>query len=91
MFNTDLSAYDAEATLAFMERSRADAERIETGLIAAAAHWADLHAVLAGADARVALPGCERLVRIGGQGTPETAEFAAAKLGAVLGPASARR
>ena len=32
-----------------------------------------------------ALPGCERLIRLGGAGTPEVAEFATAELGAVLG------
>lgn len=84
MFDTDLSAYDAEATLAFVERSRAAVEGLETGLIAAAAHWADLHGHVDDADGSAALPGCEQLVPLGGDGTPQVAEFAPAEVGAIL-------
>ena len=45
-----------------------------------AAHWADLHGDV---DA-CSIPGAERLVAFGGDGTPEVAEFAAAELGVAL-------
>ena len=54
-------------------RNLLDAEELT-----AAAHWADLHGVL---DRSSALPGAERMVRFGGDGTPGVAEFAPAELG----------
>ena len=87
MFDIDFSRLDPDATLAFVGRSRAAADRLETGILAAAAHWADLHGVL---DADPddpdshALPGMEQLVQLGGAGTPVVAEFAPAELGAEL-------
>jgi hypothetical protein len=55
-----------------------------------AAHWADLHAGEALADerrrtGRRVLPGMERAKRLGADGTPLVAEFAAMELGALLG------
>lgn len=44
------------------------------------AHWADLH----GHVADCPVPGAERLVCLGGDGTPEIAEFAVAELGVAL-------
>ncbi len=87
MFDADLSGLDPVATLAFAARSRAEADRLEAGILAAAAHWADLHGVLDvdpdGPDGH-ALPGMEQLVQLGGDGTPAVAEFAPAELGAEL-------
>lgn len=79
----DLAAADALATA--VERRRT-ADRAEADLLALAAHWADLHAVLPGecaAGHRVA--GMQELVPLAGEGTPEVAEFAPAELGAALG------
>lgn len=74
----------AAALAAAMERRRV-ADGAEAELLGLAAHWADLHAVLPGEGARIAVPGMERLVRLAGEGTPEVAEFAPAELGAALG------
>ena len=80
MFDTDLDTFDAAETLRHVSALRTVAERADRALLVAAAHWADLHGVV---DATAsALPGTERLVRLGGEGTPEAAEFAAAELGA---------
>jgi Domain of unknown function (DUF222) len=48
-----------------------------------ASHWADLHGELDRASSP-ALPGAEQMIRFGGDGTPEVAEFAPCELGAVL-------
>jgi hypothetical protein len=82
MFDIDLSAFGAEATLRHVTALRAVAEQADRALLMSAAHWADLHGVVDAAP--TALPGTERLVRLGGDGTPEVAEFAAAELGAEL-------
>ena len=87
MFDIDLSRLDPDATLAFVGRSRAAADRLETGILAAAAHWADLHGALdpdPDSPDSHALPGMEQLVQLGGAGTPVVAEFAPAELGAEL-------
>lgn len=52
-------------------------------LLKIACHWADLNAVL-DSPVNTTIPGTERLVRLGGEGTPEVAEFATAELGAQL-------
>ncbi|MFY9914717.1 MAG: DUF222 domain-containing protein [Nocardioidaceae bacterium] len=83
MFDTDLSALDEPATLSFVETSRAAADRIEVDILKAATHWADLHSELARATSPL-LPGSEKLVLFGGDGTPGVAEFAPAELGVVL-------
>jgi hypothetical protein len=74
---------DADGTLTAVAAARAVSEWADRSILAAAAHWADLHGVLEAA--RVGLAGCERLVRLGGDGTAGVAEFAAAELGADLG------
>ena len=76
---------DPQGALAAATTRRRAADRAEAELLALAAHWADLHAVLPGTDAaRIAVPGMERLVRLAGEGTPEVAEFAPAELAAAL-------
>ncbi len=72
---------DADRTLSEVDDTRRAVNRAEARQLALAAHWADLHAVL---DTPAATPGGQRLVRLGGDGTPEVLEFAAAELGAVL-------
>jgi Domain of unknown function (DUF222) len=78
-----LEELDADATLVEVAGNRQAERRVQARRLWLAAHWADLHAVLT----RPGLtgPGVERLVRLGGDGTPEVAEFAPAELGAVLG------
>ncbi len=81
---------DAAGVLAVAVQRRRAADAAEADLLALAAHWADLHAVLRGQDAAGFESGClvggvERLVPLAGDGTPEVAEFAPAELGAALG------
>ena len=83
MFDTDLDALDEIATLSYVETARASADRAEVDILQAAAHWADLHGELARATSPL-LPGSEKLVQFGGDGTPSVAEFAPAELGVVL-------
>jgi hypothetical protein len=82
---------DADGTLAEAEAVRVAVIAAEVRQLDVAVHWADLHAVLtpppAAAAAAVAgrrVPGGERLVRLGGDGTPEIAEFAVAELAVSL-------
>jgi hypothetical protein len=82
MFDIDPSSLDADGTLRHVSALRAVAEQADRALLVSAAHWADLHGVVDAAPS--ALPGTERLVRLGGDGTPEVAEFASAALGAEL-------
>ena len=85
MFDTDVADLGPAATLAAAGQARAVADRAETRLLQVAAHWADLHAVLDRSPQGRSLPGMEQLVALGGQGTPQVAEFAPAELGAELG------
>jgi hypothetical protein len=48
-----------------------------------AAQWADLHGTIEAFPSGG--PGCERLITVGGDGTPQVGEFAPAEFGAVLG------
>ncbi|MGZ4476696.1 MAG: DUF222 domain-containing protein [Nocardioides sp.] len=88
----DLADLDPAAALSTAVARRRAADAAEAELLAIAAHWADLHAVLPGADvaaaglgAQLRIGGVERLVPLAGEGTPEVAEFAPAELGAALG------
>lgn len=84
-YHPDLGEKDARATLAYVADADAALHRAEVAKLGAAAHWADLHAVPGRPTGSVALPGCERRVRLGGAGTPEVAKFCTAELGAQLG------
>lgn len=85
MFDNVEDLDSAAALTRAVDRRRA-ADAAEAELLAIAAHWADLHAVLPGQDAAgFCVPGMERLVPLAGSGTPEVAEFAPAELGAALG------
>ena len=88
MFDTDLSALDETAILSHVEEVRVVAEQTEVRLLQAAACWADLHSELARATSPL-LPGSEKLVLFGGDGTPGVAEFAPAELGVVLATSTA--
>ena len=78
-----LDGLDADGTFVEAAATRQAERRVQAKQLWLAMHWADLHAVLArpGAVGK----GRERLVRLGGDGSPEVAEFAPAELGAVLG------
>lgn len=86
MFYSDMSGLDAGETLAYATQARAISDTGEIALLDAACHWADLHGYVedAGQEPGVSLPGMEDLVQLGGVGSPEVAEFAAAELGAQL-------
>ncbi|MDQ3781658.1 MAG: DUF222 domain-containing protein [Actinomycetota bacterium] len=87
MFDEEVTGLDAEQTLSAAGAARRLADRNEAFILTLAAHFADLHPVtdddhlgrLGGS-----LPGMERMVVLGGDGTPGVAEFAAAELGAEL-------
>jgi hypothetical protein len=78
-----IAALDGDGTLRRAVENRRIRETVEVDELLCAAHWADLHGSLDSASSR-ALPGAEQLIRFGGAGTPEIAEFAPAELGAVL-------
>ncbi|MDQ3615334.1 MAG: hypothetical protein M3393_01635, partial [Actinomycetota bacterium] len=79
---------DAAGALVFAVSRRRAADAAEAELLAVAAHWADLHAVLGGDGVGgrdgFGVPGMERLVALAGPGAPEVAEFAPAELAAAL-------
>jgi hypothetical protein len=81
----DLSILDADALLSAAETNERVPQAAEARRLAIAATWADLHGFLDDPERCAVLPGAERLIRLGGDGTPEVAEFAPAELGAVLG------
>jgi hypothetical protein len=80
VFATDLTRLSADQALALADEVDAAANRAEATRLQLAAHWADLHGAVERDGA--ALPGMERLLRLGGDGTPEVQEFAPAELGA---------
>jgi hypothetical protein len=76
----DLSARDV---LLAVEEARRRELSAQADTLALAAHWCDLHGEMEyDAERRVA-PGDQELVGIGGEGTPDVEEFAAAELGAM--------
>ena len=80
---------DVDGALVAAGRLRRCADRAEADLLALAAHYADLHAVLpgqpaAGHPSRLRVGGAEKLIPLAGPGTPQVAEFAPVELGAVL-------
>ena len=93
MFDIDLSDAGADAVLHLAEDTELSARRAEAQRLQRALRWADLHGALDPASARRALPGAERLIPVGGDGTPPVAEFAPAELGAVwsVSPGAAER
>jgi hypothetical protein len=76
----DLSARDV---LLAVEEARRRELSAQADTLALAAHWCDLHGEMEyDAERRVA-PGDQELVGIGGEGTPDVEEFAAAEFGAM--------
>ena len=77
---------DDLAAGAVLDRARSVRRTVnlaEAETLVLAAQWADLHAVLELPDSKG--PGAEQLIRPGGAGTPQVAEFCRAALAAALG------
>jgi len=72
----------AAGTLAAAEANEHSLTTAETRRLQIGAHWADLHPGDRVVQSR--LPGTERPVRLGGDGTPTVGDFAPAELGCVL-------
>jgi hypothetical protein len=82
VFENDLVELDAAGTLAAAEANEHALITAETRRLHIATHWADLHAGDSVPQSR--LPGTERPVRLGGEGTPTVGGLAPAELGCVL-------
>ena len=84
MFDTSwIDDLDRKATLtAAVENVRARLEA-DAAQMRLAAHWADLHSADALEDSGRTIRGMEGAKRLGGHGTPDVLEFAAAELGVV--------
>lgn len=85
-----IAELDGGAVCAAVAARHADLLRVEAEQFYLAAHWADLHSGEALKESRresggPMLAGMERSCRVGGDGTPEVAEFAAMELGALQG------
>jgi len=84
----------ADATLAAVETALLSKRRAEAAILALATDWADLHPAesISTVTGAPPLPGGETARRLGGEGTPEVAEFAPAELAVSLEqhPAAAR-
>ncbi|MGN6574108.1 MAG: hypothetical protein ACTHKG_00335 [Nocardioides sp.] len=79
---------DGQAAADAVVANRARLVEAEVVEFVLAAHWADLHdeaTVEGGEGSGRVLAGSERALRLGGDGTPRVAEFAAAELGCLLG------
>ncbi|HEU5042665.1 MAG TPA: hypothetical protein VFT75_00855 [Nocardioidaceae bacterium] len=83
-----VSALDADAACAELATAHADLLEVECRRLVLAAHWIDLHAPADEPDAgmsRRVLPGMERTVASGADGTPQISEFACAEFAALQG------
>lgn len=81
MFDTQIDDLDARGAAAAIDEAHARMVALECEQLRLAAHWIDLHAVEI--EERPAVPGGERIVRIGADGTPLVPEFAAAEFAAL--------
>ena len=84
MFDSQDVGADAATTLSLVSRAHHQVLEHECALIELAAHWADLHHPDSQPSPAKPLPGTEQGRQLGGQGTPEVLEFAAAELGAQM-------
>jgi hypothetical protein len=81
MFDRPTGGPDAAATLSLVSQAHRLVLEQECALVELAAHWADLHHPDSQPPVKP-LPGAEQGRPLGGQGTPEVLEFAAAELAA---------
>jgi hypothetical protein len=81
----EIAGLGAVDTLDRLSANRRRREAAEVDDLLCAIHWAALHGELDTVAGSRALPGAERLVPLGGDGTPPVAEFASAELGAEIG------
>jgi hypothetical protein len=79
---SEVDDLDADRALARVEAGQRTINLAQAEQLALAAHWADLHGVVTFAKP---VRGGEILVRPGGEGTPQVAEFCRVELAAVLG------
>ena len=82
MFDWQVGGPDAASTLSLVSQARCQVLEQECALVELAAHWADLHHPDGQPPPAKPVPGGEQARQLGGQGTPEVLEFAAAELGA---------
>jgi hypothetical protein len=82
VFENDVSELDAAGTLAAAEANEHALITAEVRRLQIAAHWADLHPGDAVQVSRI--PGSERPIQVGGDGTPTIGDFASAELGCAL-------
>ena len=75
---------DVAATLSLVSQAHRQVLERECQLVELAAHWADLHHPDSQAPVERTLPGAEQGRQLGGEGTPQVLEFAAAELGAQM-------
>lgn len=78
----DFDTLDAAATLAAVEGALEQRRAAESRDLALAAHWADLHAAdpQLGRGGRRVWAGEDRLVQVGGEGTPQVQELCLTEL-----------
>ena len=85
MFDSQAGGPDAATTLSLVGQACRQVLEQECALVELAAHWADLNHPDSQPPLAKPLPGAEQGRQLGGQGTPEVLEFAAAELGARMG------
>ncbi len=81
MFDTSIDELDTRGAAAAIDDAHRRLVAVECEQLRLAAHWIDLHAVDAEEPSPVA--GGERVLRVGGDGTPLVPEFAAAEFAAL--------
>jgi Domain of unknown function (DUF222) len=84
MFDSQGSGVDAATTLSLVSRVHRQVLEHECALVELAAYWADLHHPDSNPPPAKPLPGTEQGRQLGGDGTPEVLEFAAAEFGAQM-------
>jgi hypothetical protein len=84
MFDCQVGGPDAAATLSLVSAAHRLVRHQECKLVELAAHWSDLNHPESQAPAEKTLPGAEQGRQLGGDGTPEVLEFAAAEFGAQM-------
>jgi Domain of unknown function (DUF222) len=82
MFDSESGGPDPAATLSLVGQAHRAVLEHECELVQLAAHWSDLHHPDSQSPVEKPLPGAEQGRQLGGAGTPEVLEFAAAELGA---------